>query len=260
MIVKSNTVTVNVAGSLPVQLEAIQLMIQNAERLLDDSQNVSIPTKFALLEIGIEEVSKGWGMVMTFEKRSQGKNPDFFETLFDVAHFEKEKYNTVIKEIMPKITGFFSRNNPDTFMMPFDSKSWYDHKAKINYISKLIKYIREIAIPIARARPDRARAIGDILGGYVSKKHPSDFKEIDTEIDKILDVDEEQLTDVIKLKENGLYVDITNNVYVSPSSIPFETETLENLLGLLIEMVKGEVKVLLITLQRSNARKATVKE
>ncbi len=261
MIIRSNIVKVQVAGKFPVTLEAVQLTIQNAKRLFEDSKNVSIPTEFALLELGLEEVAKAWGMVMTFEKRSQDENPDFFVTQFKVAHIEKEKYNTIIKEIKPKIKEFFSKNNPDLFMMPFDSENWYDHKAKISYHSKFIKYTREITIPMARASSDRAKAVGDILRGYISKKYLSDFEKLDAEIDKILNVDEEQLIDIVKLKENGLYVDIKNNVYVSPSSIPYETETLENLLNLFIEMVKGEVKVLLVTLQEINSprfRKVTV--
>ena len=255
--IKSNIITVPVygIGNLKVTVEAIELTLQNAERLLDDSKHVSTPTKFALLEIGLEEVSKAWGMIMAFEKISQDKNPDFFKTQFKVAHIDMDKYDSTLKEIMPRIVAFFNKYNPDLFMMPFDSKRWYDHNVKISYLSQLIEYIREIALPLTRASSDRAKAVGDILGRYISKK--LDLKEIDTKIDNIFNVNNEQLTEIVKLKESGLYVDTNNDVFISPSSIPFETETLENLLDSLIVMIKGEVKTLLVTLEIINSPKVT---
>jgi hypothetical protein len=237
-------------------IEAIELMIQNAERLLDDSKHVSTPTKFALLEIGLEEVSKAWGIILTFDIISVDKNPNFFEALLKVGYVDTEKISDILDDILPKIIEFFSKYNPDSFMMPFDSKRWKDHKAKISYLSQLIEYINKIALPITRASSDRTKAIGDILGKHISIKR--DLKEIDAEIDNILNVNYEHLTEIVRLKESGLYVDISNDVFIAPSSIPFETETLENLLDLLIGMIKGEVKSLLITLKTVNSHKATM--
>jgi hypothetical protein len=45
----------------------------------------------------------------------------------------------------------------------------------------------------------------------------------------------------VKLKEYGLYLDIQNGIYISPGSRSYETETLENLLALLLGMAKGEL-------------------
>jgi len=45
----------------------------------------------------------------------------------------------------------------------------------------------------------------------------------------------------VKFKEYGLYLDIQNGIYISPSSRSYETETLENLLALLLGMAKGEL-------------------
>ena len=237
--------------NLKPTVEAIELMIQNAERLLDDSKQVSIPTKFALLEIGLEEVSKAWGMRFTFQKILADKNPDFFETQLKVGHIDTEKISDVLVNILPEISEFFSKYNPDSFMRPFDSDGWKHHEVKISYLSQLIEYINKIALPITRASSDRTKAIGDILGKHISIK--PDLKEIDAEIDSILDVNYEHLTEIVRLKESGLYVDISNGVFISPSSSPFETGTLENLLELLIGMIKGEVKSLLIALETVNS-------
>ncbi len=81
------------------------------------------------------------------------------------------------------------------------------------------------------------------------------MKEIDKIIDDILDVDDNQLTYIVNLKEYGLYLDVENDVYLSPSARTFETETLENLLALLIGMAKNEVSLLFIVLGKTKKTK-----
>lgn len=254
MTVKTNTAKGQSVRDLPVSIEAVQLVIQNAERLLDDSENVSNPTKFSLLEIGLEEIAKAWGLLMILEKSSLDEMNNFLQNQFNVSHFKMEKFHTNIEKIIPKINRFFSENNPNTFLIPFDSQNWYSHKAKIKYLSKLIEYIRDIVLPLTRTSTDREKAIKDNLGGYISTKSLPNFKEIDNEIDRILMVDEKQLLDIVGRKEKGLYVDIEGDSYLSPSSVTHEIETLKNLLGLLIGMAKVELKIMLETRQKINSQ------
>ncbi|MEM4005881.1 MAG: hypothetical protein QXM43_09685 [Desulfurococcaceae archaeon] len=107
--VKSNIVTISVKGAekkkldIRISLEGVQLCIQNAERLLSDSQNVSLPSKVALLEIGLEGISKAFGLLMMFEKIAFDKNPDLLQKCFKVLHIDSEKYNEKIKEIVELI-------------------------------------------------------------------------------------------------------------------------------------------------------------
>ncbi len=248
MTVKSNTVRVSMVGKLPITLEGVQLALQNAERLFNDSQQVSIPTRVALLEIGLEEIAKTWGILLGYEKNLLKNNPDLRKTFFQSAHINVGKYNNEISKRGKAIEDFFDDVGQKYFTTPFDTISFSDHNAKIKFLSKFIRYIREIQFPLIRSSSDRSKLIRDILGRYISKNKSADTKEADKIIDNILDVDDEQLSDIVNLKEYGLYLHVQSDVYINPSARSFEVATLENLLTLLIGMAKVEVSFLFIVL------------
>lgn len=255
MTVKSNTVKVNVVGKLPITLEGVQLALQNAERLFNDSQQVSIPTRVALLEIGLEEIAKTWGILLGYEKDLLENNPDFLKTFFQSAHIKVNNYNKEISKLGNAIEDFFDDVGQEYFTSPFDTNSFSDHDAKIKFLSKFIKYIREIQLPLLRSSSDRGKLKRDTLGRYISKNKSADTQEADKIMDNILDVDDEQLSDIVNLKEYGLYLHVQNDVYIYPSARSFEIETLENLLALLIGMAKNEVSLLFIVLGKTKKTK-----
>lgn len=255
MTVKSNILKVNVVGKLPITLEGVQLALQNAERLFSDSQQVSIPTKVALLEIGLEEIAKTWGMLLGYEKNLFDKRPGLMKTFLRSAHISINSYNENIGKLGSVITDFFDDVDPAYFLVPFDTNSFADHGAKIRFLSKFIKYIREIQLPLLRNSSDRGKLKREILGRYISKNKSMDTKEADKLIDEILDVDDEQLSYIVNLKEYGLYLHVEKDVYIYPSARSFETETLENLLALLIGMAKNEVSLLFIVLGKTKKGK-----
>lgn len=248
MTVESNTLKVNVVGKLPITLEGVQLVHQNAESLFNDSQKVSIPTKVALLEIALEEIAKTRGILLGYEKNLFDKNPDLMETFLRSAHIGVENYNKKITELDNVITDFFDDVGQTYFLTPFGTNSFSDHDAKIKFLSKFIKYIREIQLPLLRSSSDRGKLKREILGRYIPKNRATDIKETDKIIGEILDVDDEQLSDIVKLKEYGLYLHVQNDVYIYPSARSLETATLENFLALLIAMAKNEVSLLFIVL------------
>lgn len=250
----SNKIKASVIGKLPITLEGVQLALQNAERLFYDSQNVSIPTKVALLEIGLEEVAKAWGLALSFEDRFFKKNPGQIEIFLNSAHIKRDKYNKTLKKIEKSLEEFFSENDPALFMTPFDTKTFSEHDAKIDFLSKFIRYVREIQLPLLRESSDRVKVIREILGRYISKTSLSNIEENDDIIDDILNVDDKQLGDIIKLKEDALYLGVQNDVFLSPSSRSYETKTLENLLALLIGMVKNELSLLFIVLKKKSVK------
>lgn len=249
MSIKSKTLKINFIGKgkIPVNLEGVQLALQNAERLFNDSQKVSIPTKVSLLEIGLEEIAKTWGILLGYEK-TLFNNHDSINTYFQSLHIDQESYNKKIDELDSRITEFFDNADLKNFFTPFDTKSFSNHNAKIKFLSKFIKYIREIELPIIRSGSDRIKSTREIFGKYISKNKLINIKEADKIIDNILDIDYEQLNYIINLKEHGLYLDVENNTYISPNARSFETGTLENLLSLLISMAKNEVSLLFIVL------------
>jgi hypothetical protein len=255
MTVKSNIVKINVVGKLPITLEGVQLALQNAERLFNDSQQVSIPTRVALLEIGLEEIAKTWGILLGYEKNLFDNNPDFLKALFQSAHIVKKSYNKKVSDLSNEITEFFENVDPLYFFTPFDTISFSDHDAKIKFLSKFIKYIREISLPLLRSSFDRGKLKREILGRYISRDKSTDMDGADKIIDYILDVNDEQLSDIVNLKEYGFYLHVQNDVYVNPSARIFEKDTLEKLLALLIQMAKSEVSLLFIVLGKTKKTK-----
>ena len=86
-------INIEIVGKLPITLEGAQLAVHNAERLSIDSKNVSIPTKVALLEIGLEEIAKAWGIILNFEKILFDQNLNALETFRKTAHINRKEYN-----------------------------------------------------------------------------------------------------------------------------------------------------------------------
>lgn len=248
-------INIKIVGKLPITLEGAQLAVHNAERLSIDSKNVSIPTKVALLEIGLEEIAKAWGIILNFEKILFDQNLNALETFRKTAHINRKEFNKKIEEIYKSIMKFFDENDPESLLIPFNTETFSDHNSKIKFLSRFIKYIREIQLPLLRTSSDRIKQAREILGGYISKNKLSNLKEIDKIIDDILDVDDNQLTYIVNLKEYGLYLDVENDVYLSPSARNFETETLGNLLALLIGMAKNEVSLLFLVLGKTKDTK-----
>ncbi|SJK85223.1 hypothetical protein [Cuniculiplasma divulgatum] len=249
------TAKVNIAGNLPNTFEGVQLALENAERLFNDSQQVSIPTKVALLEIGLEEIAKTWGIFIGYEKNLFERNPQFLKRFLQLTHIKVDEYNKEVSKISKAISDFFDDVGQEYFSNPFDTISFSNHDAKIEFLSKFIKYIREIQLPILRTSSDRGKLRRDILGRYLSKSKSADMKKADEIIDDILDIDDEQLGDIVSLKEYGLYLHVQNDFYISPNARSFEMETLENLLALLIGMAKNEVSLLSIVLLQTKKNK-----
>ena len=256
MTIKSNTVTITVkektkkstngtSKDISISLDGIQLCIQNAERLLVDSHKVSIPTKMALLELGLEEISKAWGLLLTFEKQTFARNPDLIKIFFECLHIDRKKYNDAIQKNEPNFEKFLSETTLESFMTPFDVDSFTNHDKKIKFLSQLILYIKEIAFPLLKESQDREESTKDILGKYIGK---IDLKTADKVISEILNINEDKLGELVSLKEKGIYVDIEGGTFISPSSRNYYPDILQNLLILLISTSKNELTTLSKTL------------
>ena len=57
-------------------LESIEICLLNSQRLASDAEKVSLPTRAALLELSLEEITKGWMLYFTFLKQ-KGKGRVF---------------------------------------------------------------------------------------------------------------------------------------------------------------------------------------
>ena len=45
---------------------------------------------------------------------------------------------------------FFDENDPESLLIPFNIETFSDHNSKIKFLSRFIKYIREIQLPLLR--------------------------------------------------------------------------------------------------------------
>ena len=252
MTIKSNTVTITVkektkkstngaSKDIPISLDGIQLCILNAERLHVDSHNVSIPTKMALLELGLEEISKAWGLLLAFEKQTFDQNPNLIKTYFELLHIDLTRYTKAIQKNEPKIKKYLSDMTFKLFLHPFDKDSFTNHRKKIKFLSKLIWYIKNITLPLLKSSQDREKFAKDILGKYVGK---IDLKTADKVTSEILSINEGELEELVSLKEKGIYVDIEGGTFINPSSRNYYPDILQNLLVLLISMSKNELTTL----------------
>jgi hypothetical protein len=247
---KSNKVRADMIGKIPITLEGVQLAIQNTERLLSDSQKVSIPTKVALLEIGLEEVAKAWVILLSFEKDLIGKNEEHIDVFLESAHIDSKKLKKSIEELARKKEEFFGKYDVSSFLTPFNTQTFSNHKAKIKFLSKFIWYTREIQLPLLESSYDAGKIINDVIGPYFPKNKLSNLEENYKAIYDILNINEDQLEDIVNLKEYGFYLDIQSGVYISPSSRVYETKTLENLLASLLIMAKAELILLNSVLEK----------
>jgi len=84
-----------VVDRLPITLEGVRLALQNAERLFKDSQLVCIPTRVALLEIGLEEIAKTWGILLGYEINLLDNDPEFHKMYYQSAHFVRKSLNKI---------------------------------------------------------------------------------------------------------------------------------------------------------------------
>jgi len=253
---KSNKVRADMIGKIPITLEGLQLAIQNAERLLSDSQKVSIPTKVALLEIGLEEVAKAWVILLSFEKDLFDKNEEQSDILLEAYHISK-KFEKGIEELEHKKEEFFRKYDLSSLLIAFDTQKFSNHKEKIKFLSKFIGHIREIALPLfesSYSSDDLDKIINDVIGPYFQKNKPSDLKENPKAIPKaiydIFNINDDELEYIVNLKEQGLYLNIQNGIYISPSSRVYETKTLEILLASLLKMAKARLILLNSVLEK----------
>jgi hypothetical protein len=249
---KSNKVRADMIGKIPITLEGLQLAIQNTERLLSDSQKVSIPTKVALLEIGLEEVAKAWVILLSFEKDLFDKNEEQSDILLEAYHISK-KFEKGIEELEHKKEEFFRKYDLSSLLIAFDTQKFSNHKEKIKFLSKFIGHIREIALPLVESSyssDDLDKIINDVIGPYFQKNKPSDLKENLKAIYDIFNINDDELEYIVNLKEQGLYLNIQNGIYISPTSRVYETKTLENLLALLLIMAKAELILLNSVLEK----------
>lgn len=200
-------------------LNDVEKCINNAFRLYKDALNTSTPTKAALIEIGIEELAKGFILLANIPKPSfdlplNGLPDSTFEDipsdlLFSLKNYDFKKFNT------------------------------YDHKTKLQVVDTMFKYVIFLNTYMEKKLP----IIRDLLSpafGQLGNIEKSDINYMVSYITKL------NLKGLNKIKEKGFYVDFKDNKAISPEEQDLKTENfvmvffmLYTSLIALVEIYKG---------------------
>ena len=223
-----------------ITVESIQLCLSNSERLYSDALRVSDPTSASLLELSLEEVTKAWGLTMVMERKLLRRKPKAFDRLM------KRGEIALSEEELDTIDRFLTNHEPEELLLPFDEGSFRNHKSKIEYLSTLLEYF-EALLPVTRKALKRAALIKEIYGRYTQPPAEQELKWGDEIVDNILrNVDKENLSEIVKLKERGFYVDFEKGKFISPSARLYQLDQLRLLVVFLIGAVRTELNSILI--------------
>ena len=203
-------------------LENSKKCLDNATRLFNDSRNVSLPTRLALVEIAVEELAKS---IILFTNSTSNETIDFAMSILgtkDIDDLRKTKNENWLNEI--KILF-----NPNINMR--------DHKDKLRVIKDVYELFSNrynTFVPFIDNSPffkELLREL-DFENFNMPKNAPNNLSDIDI---GILD----------KFKMSGLYVDIKDRNIISPNDIAFDkTDQLDQIFMLFAITLKVAISLL----------------
>lgn len=109
---------------LYASIENAKKCLENADRLLGDALKTSLPTRVALLELGIEEISKG--LIILFNMDLQHKNSDIQDFIMDT-----ELPDNLKQQCLEEIETITSIKNLNP----------YDHGEKLKALKSLFDFV-----------------------------------------------------------------------------------------------------------------------
>lgn len=221
--------------------EGIKACVLNAERLYKDSLNVTEPTKLALMEIAIEEVSKGWWiafMLMTSPDNIERTKNRFGELMPIGTSFEKTHKEIVDNPDYKEIIGRIK----ETITKPIDLVSFRKHKRKLEFMKEVKEYL-EFYYPFITSLVDveQAAKLAKIVGGkYDSVEIPANVLSEAKKhaLDPLKGLDDKFFTELDGLKEEGFYVDYKDGEYIQPGIHQYNSKNLENYLKTTLALLK----------------------
>lgn len=182
-------------------IENASKCFDNADRLLDDAFKTSLPTRVALMELGIEELSKG--LIVLFNVDEPRENASL-EKLMGNVELPDNLWSQWIEDYKTK--------------NPIENLNPYNHKDKL----KVIQVLFDFALHFGKfiLNPNTIKSIEQLLdrrifGNFILP----DFNEISDAI-KNINIDEWD-----KMKEKALYVNFENGNTISPEKIDFKAYT-----------------------------------
>jgi len=232
-----------------INLQDIQLCINNAERLYKDSKSVSNPTRLALIELSLEEISKGWLFLFKYIDKNQNS--------LDFQSFIKKSGIDDINEIDKKYLDSAEEYEKfRKFLGSFKYDDLKDHTKKINFLIMLKKYLKALYF-ISISYIDYQKIQENIIRGITKENFDSD-RAINLFEEFLNQINEDNLKKLIDMKNDALYVDLTPSGHVkSPDLLNSDflmdkLEPIEIFLNFLIE----DLKISLIFLYQNEYQKS----
>lgn len=222
-----------------VSFTAIEVCIENAERLLVDATKTSAPTAAGLAELSIEEAAKAW--MLFFRFMAQGRSIRNLPRASRAVLAEMENV---------------ARSHEDDLSNLDDRilEAFRDHRVKLRFVGFLLEEI-QASLPLLTKQEDLTRIRQDLAGPAVNAGPLDAAKEIEMINQLISSFRLEGVTYLDVFKKRGFYVNlgvrgdlITPGVYSSPARL------LAELAAFLILSLKGNL--LLASHELSPSRKA----
>ena len=192
-------------------LENVNKCIDNAFRLYDDASKVSTPTKAALLELGIEELTKG---LLIIFKTPEFKKLAMLQSLGNDKNFIQQNGNNFIWSSQQfKISDFKVR----------------DHKKRLEMIQFILDGIKELYNNNKGYLQPLLDRVTQNYGKFSPVPVGDPKKALDTEISLLSYMDIKKL---YKIKEQGFYVDFDNGKVVEPKNVEFQLDGIQRVFNI----------------------------
>lgn len=219
-------------------MAGVRVCVSNAERLFNDSSKVSPPSSAALMELALEEISKGWWlmlkMVINPDNRQRSK-----EKILDVPLVAALIGGSQV------LSGDFKDHSMDSTQtlgeLVANTKSWNSlirHEFKLKFLKALKNLMESFITPLGNViTPDQ---LADISRTVVSKNEKPKISKDDiaSRVSKLTDIliglDDAFFTSFDDLKKMGFYVEYSGGEFIQPSDRVFVTTNTEKFLKIMI--------------------------
>ncbi len=229
----------------PASIEAVQMCSANAERLYDDSQSVSEPTRVALLELAIEEVAKGYWLYFRVQEKSPpivvappapgGPNvpPQDHPGSWMVWNMTPKEQ----VQLASHVQRYKDVLSPGQFETLFRK-----HEVKLELMNYLLGMFK-IVLPALHRSPVATGALKRALPFLNASKVMEEAKENGDLTTLLENFDEESFRSLSKLKNDAIYVGYSERAkaFTLPSANVAAGEALDSLAEALVAMLKGDV-------------------
>lgn len=224
-------------------LAGVRACISNSERLLQDATKVTSPTSAALTELSLEEISKGWWLMIKLifspEKKETSttkliKNKSL-DSIVKTSGITLKEESKAMKQHLSKLREMV--DSTDSW------KSLKDHDFKLKFMKEL-KLLIEYVIPnyVKALSPNEMKRIAKIT---VSKYETNNIsqKQIKERSNKILEVikglDNTFFDSLDDIKNEGFYVEYNEGEFIRPSDRFSYTPNLQQFVSFMVISLKG---------------------